>query len=71
MLVRSRLFACLESVIASLDEELTTGFPVALLQFCWFGSVKNEILQPLDPKDRERESHPCVNLHLERLLQLP
>ena len=31
-----------------------------------FGFVRNEILEPLNPKDRERESHPCVNLHREK-----
>ena len=41
------------------------------LWFCWFSLMKNEILQSLNPKDRERESHPCVNLHREKLLQLP
>ena len=33
--------------------------------------VRNEILlRSLNPKDREREFHPCVNLHRERLLPL-
>ena len=52
--------------------ELPTGFSVALvpLWFCWFGSVMDEILESLSPKDRERESHPCVNLHREKLPQL-
>ena len=39
--------------------------------FDFVGLVRNEILQSLNPKDRERESHPCVNLHREKLLQLP
>ena len=42
--------------------------------FCFkqFGSEGNEILQLLNPRDRERESHPCVNLHREKwFLQLP
>ena len=58
----------LELVFACLIEELLTGFPVALLPvwFCWFGLVRNEILLSLNPKDRERESHPCVNLHREK-----
>ena len=41
------------------------------LWFCWFGLVRNEIFQSLHPKDRERESHPCVNLHREKEFQLP
>ena len=54
-------------------EELPTSFSVALLHlwFCWFGLVRDEILQPLNPKDREREYHPCVNLHQEEEFQLP
>ena len=36
--------------------------------FGFVGLVRNEILQSLNPKDRERESHPCVNLHRERFL---
>ena len=38
-------------------DDLRTGFPVALLHlwFCWFGLVRNEILQSPNPKDRERE----------------
>ena len=62
----------LELAFACLTEELPTGFSVALLHlwFCWLGSVRNEILQSLNPKDRERESHPCVNLHREKLPQL-
>ena len=65
--------AWLEFVLACLVECLPTSFPVALLHlwFCWFGLVRNEIPQSLNLKDRERESHPCVNLHRERLLQLP
>ena len=43
--------------------------PLTHLWFSWFGLVRNEILQPLNPKDGERESHPCVNVHRERLLQ--
>ena len=39
------------------------------LWFCCFGSVRDEILQPLSPKDRERETHPCANLHREKLPQ--
>ena len=56
---------------ACLVEDLPTSFSVALshLWFCWFGLVKNEILLQPNSKDRERESHPCVNLHRERLLQ--
>ena len=46
----------LKFVVACLNEELPTGFTVALLHlwFCWFGLVRNEILQSLNPKDRER-----------------
>ena len=75
MLVRSRLVCvvgnCFLHVCLSVCRQ--TVFPVALLRiwFCWFGLVRNEILQSLNPKDRERESRPCVNLHQERLLQLP
>ena len=48
------------------------GLPVALWHrwFCWFGFVLNEILQTQNHKDREREFHPCVNLHREKQLQL-
>ena len=62
----------LEFVFTCLTEELPTGFSVALLHlwFCWFGLVRNEILQSQIPKDRERESHPCVNLHREKSPQL-
>ena len=62
----------LEFVVACLTEELPTGFSVALLHlwFCWFGLLRNELLQPLTTKDRERESHPCVNLHREKLFQI-
>ena len=65
--------AWLESVSACLVECLPTSFTVALLHlwFCWFGLVRNEILQSLNLKDRERESHPCINLHRETLLQFP
>ena len=65
--------ARLESVFARLIECLPTGFPAALLHiwFCWFGLVRNEILQSLNPKDRERESHPCVTLYREKSPQLP
>ena len=65
--------AWLEFVSICSVEYLPTDFPVALLHlwFCWFGFVRNEILQSLNPKDQEQESHPCVNLHRERLLQLP
>ena len=65
--------AWLESVSACLVVFLPTGFTVALyhLWFCWFGLMKHEILQSLNPKDRMRESHPRVNLHREKLLQLP
>ena len=57
---------------ACLVECLPTSFTVALLHhwFCWFGLVRNDILQS-HRKDRERESHPCVNLHREISLQLP
>ena len=56
----------LEFVFACVIEELPTGFSVTLWHpwFCWFGSVRNEILQSLNPKDRERESHPCVCVKL-------
>ena len=52
--------ASLEFAFECLVECLPTRFPVALLHlgFCWFGLVKNDILQSLDSKDRERESHP-------------
>ena len=45
MLIRSRLVLV-----------VGTSFPVALLHlwFCGFGSVRNEILQSLNPKDREK-----------------
>ena len=58
-----RMFGCV----------LPTSFRVALyrLWFCWFDLVKNEILLSLNRKDREREFHPCVNLHREKVLQLP
>ena len=61
-----------EFVSACAIEEMPTGFPVAFLHlwFCWFVSVRSEILKSLNPKDRERESHPCVNLHQEKLFQL-
>ena len=41
---------------ACLAEHLPTGFAVALshLWLCWFGVVRNEILQSLNSKDRER-----------------
>ena len=60
----------LEFVFACLTEGLPTGFTVALLHlwFCWFGLVRSEILQSRDPKDREREFHPCVNLHREKII---
>ena len=50
--------SCLESVFACLVEELPTCFTVALLhlRFCWFGLVKNVILQSQNPKDQARES---------------
>ena len=73
MLVRSRLvFVVGIGFRACLIEELPTGFTVALLHlwFCWFGLVKNEILQSQHLKDRERESHLCVNLHQEKSPQL-
>ena len=56
--------AWLEYVSACLVVFLPTFLTVAFhhLWFCWFGLVS---------KDRQRESHPCVNLHRERLLQLP
>ena len=49
------------------------GFSVTLLHlwFCWFGSVGNEMLHLPNAKNRERESHLCVNLHRKRLFQLP
>ena len=40
------------------------------LRFCWSGLVKNEKLQSPNPKDRKRESHPCVNLRQEKLSRL-
>ena len=71
MLVRSRLVFVVRICFACLTWELPTSFLVALLNFCcWFGLVRNEILQSLNPKELERESHPCVNLHREKLLQL-
>ena len=65
--------AWLESVFTCFSECLPTRFPVTLLHvwFCPFGLVRNKTLQSLDPIDRERDSHPCVNLHREKLLQLP
>ena len=64
--------AWLESVFACLVECLPTGFPWLFYIFSFVGGlVRVEIRQSLNPKDRERESHPCVNLHQERLLQLP
>ena len=58
----------LESVFACLVDCLPTSFPVGLLHlwFYWFGSVKNEIRQLLNPRDREQDSHPCVNMHREK-----
>ena len=55
----------LESVFARQVEELPTGSTVALthIGFCWFGSMRNETLQLLSPKDQAREFRPCVNLH--------
>ena len=35
-----------------------------------FWHVSLNVLQTSNPTDRARESHPCVNLHQERLLQL-
>ena len=57
----------LEFVFACVIEDLPTSFSVALvhLWFCWFVSVSSQ-----NPKDRERESHPCVNLHREKLIRL-
>ena len=50
------------------DWGVADRFTAALLHLwlCWFDLVRNEILQSLHPKDRERESHPCVNLHREK-----
>ena len=64
--------AWLESVFACLVVFFADRFLVALLRlwFCWFCLVRNEVLQSLNPKDRERESHPWMNLHRERLFQL-
>ena len=47
--------ACMESVSARLVVSSSTRFFVALLHLLFWS-----------PKDRERESHPCVNLHRER-----
>ena len=51
-----------------LSQDLPKGFPVTLqdLWICWRGLVENEILQLLNPKDREREFRPCENLRQER-----
>ena len=59
-----------EFVFACLIEELPTDFCVALLHhwFCWFGLVRNEILQSPNPREWERESHPCVNLHRKEMI---
>ena len=43
------------------------GSLTSLVLLVWFGLVRNEILQSLNPKDRERESHPCVNLHRKKI----
>ena len=42
---------------------LPTGFSVALSSIHQFCSVRNEILQPPNPRERERGYRPCVNLH--------
>ena len=57
--------AWLEFVHACFVDDLPTSFPVALLHlwFCWFGSVKNEILQSLNPKDQVRVYRPSSFLH--------
>ena len=64
--------AWLEFLCACFVDDLPTSFPVALLHlwFCWFGLVKNEILQTPNPKDRELESHPYVVQHPEKLSPL-
>ena len=53
--------AWLVSVFACFVECLPTSFTVALLHlwFCWFGLVRNEILQSLDPK-RSRAGIPSM-----------
>ena len=60
--------AWLESVSAYSVVFLPTSSPVTPydLWFCWFGLLRNETHQSLNPKDREREFHPCVNLHREK-----
>ena len=67
--------ALLGFVFQCFVECLRTGFLVALyyifdfVGLVWWG--RNEILQSLNPKDRERESHPFVNLHREKQCQIP
>ena len=64
----------LEFVFACWTEELPTGSTrgslTSLVLLVWFGLVRSEIRQSLNPKDRERESHPCVNLHRKKSPQL-
>ena len=45
-------------------DRLTRGSLTSLVLLVCF--LKNEILQSLNPKDREREYRPCVKLHRER-----
>ena len=54
--------AWLESVFACLVECLPTSFPVALLHlwFCWFGLMRNEILQSPNPTQRSRAGIPSM-----------
>ena len=57
--------ALLEFVCACVIVELPTCFPwlFYILGLCWFGLVRNGILQSPSPKDQAREFRPCVNLH--------
>ena len=72
VLVRSRLVfvvgVCFRMFVWGVADRFLRGSLTSW--FCWFGLVRNEMLQSLKPKDRERESHLCVNLHREKLPQL-
>ena len=66
MFVGSRLVCLVGFWLRMFGRKFADKFHRGSLWFCWFGLVRNETLQSLNPKDRERESHPCVNLHQER-----
>ena len=47
------------------------SFPVLFLWISLIGQGKSGTLRRPNPKDQEREFHPCVDLHQERWYQIP